>query len=147
MGIFFAREHVVVHAGNHGNENNGVVEKMEFNSGNKHLHNAGGRGRSKQIMVEGRLSDEQKMLKVVPELDYQSHCPPLARSPAKSFAQEPDPDEHDQSIPVVQDFRVDQPGIKQAEHASGMMNRPTQDINLPCLSDMLGPVAKYDHHK
>ena len=71
------REHVVVHAYNHGDENDRVVKEMKFDSWNDQLHDAGGRRRSKQVVPEYDLPDEQDVLEVVPELNHQGKCPPL----------------------------------------------------------------------
>ena len=70
---------MVVHANDHGHKHDCVVEEMQFDSRDDLLHDAGRRRRSKQVVMEGGLPDQQQMLEVVPKLDEQSHRPPRAR--------------------------------------------------------------------
>src|ERR1700746_3406018 len=97
--------------------------------------------------MEGSLADQQQMLNVMPELDHQSNGPPFPGGPGKSFSQNPDANQHDERIAIVQNFRVDQPGEVQPKKATGMMGRPAKDIDLPGLGNMLRPMRQHDNHK
>src|SRR5438067_13054487 len=95
IGFALGRENMVVHADDHGQKHDGVVEEMQFDSGDDLLHDAGGRWRSKQIVMKAGLPDQEKMLEVVPKLDDQGHHPPEARSSGKALAQQPNSNQHD----------------------------------------------------
>src|SRR5215510_10747016 len=55
LGFALRREHVVVHADDHRDENYGVVEKMQLNPGNPKLYDTSGNRRTEKIMPGNRL--------------------------------------------------------------------------------------------
>ena len=65
----------------------------------------------------------------------------------ESFAQHPDTDEHDDGVAVVQGLGFDQPGIPQTKNSIGLRARPSHDINLVSLDQMLAPVRQHDEHE
>src|SRR6185437_8800417 len=107
------REHVIVHADHHGNENNRVVEKMQFHAGEIQLQHAARYRLVPEVVMSGCLVDEQEVLNVMPELDHQSNRPPCERPAGKTFTEDPNSDQHYQSIAVVQGFGLNEPRPKQ----------------------------------
>ncbi len=97
----------------HGDEHDGIVKKVEFDARKNELENADGHRLAPEIMVYGGLGDQQQVLDVMPELNDQCNRPPLASGTRKSFAQDPDSDQHHQRITIMEDFGLDQPRIPQ----------------------------------
>ena len=112
LGFTFQWEHVVVHANHHGNEDHRIIEEMEFHPREHKLQNACRHRGVKKIVMDSRLSNQQGMFNVMPELDIQSNRPPLERSTCESFAQRPNPDQHDDRETIVKGFCLDQPWVK-----------------------------------
>src|SRR3984885_1338312 len=115
---------------------------MEFNPGKKQLQDTAGHRLTPEVVVGGRLIDEQKMLDVMPELDHERHRPPGSSSSCKAFAQYPYPDEHHHGVAIVQRLRLDEPRIPQTDQAIGLRSRPSHDINLVSLEQMLSPMRQ-----
>src|SRR5688572_18350383 len=79
-------KHVVIHAQYHRDENDAVVEEMQFDPGNPHLDDAHWYRRTHKVMPQDRLSLEERMLHVVPELNDESNGPPLERLTMESLS-------------------------------------------------------------
>src|ERR1700722_10100987 len=131
--LILRRKHVVVHRNHHGNEDDRIVKKMQFDARENHLENAEWNRFAPKIVMSRGLPDQQKMLNVMPELNPESDHPPGMGNSSKSFAQEPKAGQHDQRITVMKGFRLDEPGIPQAKQAIGLRTRPSHDINLISL--------------
>src|SRR5271163_1352783 len=84
------REHVIVHRDHHGNEDDRVVEEMEFDSREKKLQDATRYRLMPEIVVRCGLPDQQKMLDVMPELDPEGDHPPGMRNSGESFTEDPE---------------------------------------------------------
>ena len=95
---------MVVHCHHHRHEHYCVVEKVKLNTGNNQLQDAHGHRRPEQVVVQGSLPDQQGMFNVVPELNHERYRPPLLRCPGKPFTQNPNADQHDQRVAIVQGF-------------------------------------------
>src|SRR5580700_1913376 len=65
------RKHVIVHANDHGDEDDRVVEEVELDAGKEELQNAARHGLSPEVVMNRRLQDEQEVLDVMPELDHE----------------------------------------------------------------------------
>src|SRR5579864_1690983 len=59
------RKHVVIHSDNHRNEHDRVVKEVEFNPRKNQLQDAARHRLTPEIVVKGRLPDQQEMLNVV----------------------------------------------------------------------------------
>ena len=140
-------KHVVIHADHHGDEYDGVVEEVEFHTWKNQLQNAARHRFAPEIVVKCGLPDQQEMLDVMPELDHEGCRPPLPRNPSESSAQYPKADEHDQGVAIMQSFGLDQPGIPHTKNAIGLRARPSHDVNLISLDQMLAPVCEHNNHK
>ena len=71
------REHVIVHADQHGDEHNRVVEQVQLYAREHQLQNAEGHGLMPKIVVRRSLVNQQNVLNVMPELDRQRNRPPV----------------------------------------------------------------------
>src|SRR5580692_12492496 len=141
------REDVVVHPNHHRNKHDGVIEKMQLHAREEELQYAHRHRSAAQIVMQYVLRDEQQMLNVMPELNHQRDRPPRARSSAESLAQHPEPNQHHQSIAIVQHFRFYQPRVPQSHDAVGHWPRPAHYPNLVSLHQMLTPMRQHYKHK
>lgn len=140
-------KHMVVHADHHGDEDDRVIEEMEFHPWKEQLQNAARNRFTPEIVVQRGLRDQEEMLDVMPELDHQGCRPPLPRNASESFAKHPKAGEHDQGVAVVQGFGLDQPGIPQSKNAIGFRARPSHDVNLVSLDQMLAPMCEHNQRE
>src|SRR6185437_481947 len=141
------REHVIVHADHHGNENDRVIEKMQFYTGKEQLQHAARHRFMPEVVVGRGLVNEQKVLNVMPELDYQRDRPPSERSSGKTLPKHPNPDQHDQSVAIMQGFCLNKPWPNQSKQSQCLWTRPVHDPDLIGLNQMLHPVSKHDDHE
>src|SRR5271166_6331829 len=118
-------KHVVVHRDDHGDEYNRIVEKMQFYAREYQLQDTARHRLAPEVVMSRGLPDQQEMLDVMPELDYQGHGPPGPRSPGKSFAQHPEENQHHQGVAIVQGLGLDQPGVPQTQQAIGFRAWPS----------------------
>ena len=70
-----------------------------------------------EIVMNRGLRNQEQVFNVMPELDIQSHRPPLERRASESFAQGPNSDQHDDGKAIVKSFRLDQPRIEHPQNA------------------------------
>src|SRR6202041_867773 len=120
---------------------------MEFDPREDQLKHAARHRLTPKIVMKSRLPDKQKVLNVMPELDPERHHPPSVRNSGKSLAEHPKADEHHQGIAVVQGLRLDQPRIPQTNQAQSLRARPSHNINLVSLDQVLGPMGEHNKHK
>src|SRR5271168_4511422 len=92
--LTFGGKHVVVHPDDHGDKNDGVVKKVQLYARKEQLQHAHRNGLAPKIVMHGGLRDQQQVLDVMPELDDQRDGPPCAAGAGKTFAQDPNPDQH-----------------------------------------------------
>src|SRR5215471_2767146 len=142
------RKQMVVHPDYHRDKDDRVVEQVELDAWNPELDQTG-RNRPPEEVVTGRgLRDQQEVFDVVEELDRErSRPPPAVLDSGKSRAEDPQTREHDERVGVVQHFRLDEPGIIEAEQAARLGDRPPERINLKRLKEVLGPVREHDRHE
>ena len=99
------RKHVVVHADRHRDEDNGVVEQVQFHTWKDQLEHAGRDRRPPEIVLQCGLNNQQGMLNMVPELDPEREGPPLQRNALEALTKYPEADQHDDGIPVMHRLR------------------------------------------
>src|SRR5262245_52936114 len=92
------RKHVVVHANHHWDEHDSVIEEMQFNPGKHQLKNAYRHCRTKEVVMNCCLGNQQCVLKMMPELNDQCYGPPLHGEPGEPLAEHQNPDQHHQGI-------------------------------------------------
>ena len=73
------RKHVVVHADNHRNENDRVIEEVKFYTGNIKLDETHRNRRAPKVLADEDLSLQDRVFYVVPELDAEGDHPPFVR--------------------------------------------------------------------
>src|ERR1700722_8321102 len=120
---------------------------MEFDPRKDELEEAAGYRLSPEIMMRRGLVDQQEMFYVMPELNPERDHPPGMRAPGKAFSEYPNADQHDQGVAIMQRFGLNQPRIPQTEQAQSLRARPSHDIDLVSLNQMLRPMTEHNHHK
>ena len=91
---------------------------------------------------------QQRVLDVVKELDGERDRPPaMVIHAGEPRSQQPEAGEHHQRVPVVQRFRLHEPGEEISQRAARLGHRPAQRIDLKRLQQVLGPVREHDHHE
>src|SRR5258708_1503431 len=93
------------------------------------------------------LSDQQKVLDVMPELNHQRGRPPFQTYAGKTFSQKPKTKKHHNRIAIVKRFRRDQPRKPKPQDSSRLRTRPAKYIYLISLREMLPPMPQHDNHK
>src|SRR5215475_15781638 len=83
----------------------------------------------------------------MPKLDIERNHPPGSRAADETAAQDPETDEHDEGIPVVQRLRGHEPGEPESQHAAGLFHWPVERVDLQGLRQMLGPMRQDDRHE
>src|SRR5207249_2760035 len=142
-----AGEQVIVHRHHHRDEHHAVVEQVQLEPREPQLHDARGNRGPEQRPAGDDLALEQRVLDVMPELDHERREPPRARPAHEAGQQHPNPDQHDQGIPIVQHLGVHEPGERLAQDAARLVERPPEHVHLIRLHQMLGPVGDDDDHE
>jgi hypothetical protein len=77
---------VIVHGDDHGNENDRVIEEMQFNPGKEELEHVEGHWLAHEIVMQRGLANQEEVLNMVPELDPERDHPPGVAAACKSLA-------------------------------------------------------------
>src|SRR5262245_44094784 len=142
------RKQVVVHRDHHRNEHDGVVEHVQLYARHPVLNETRWNRTTEKIVPGDRLRLQQRMFDMVKELDPERDRPPAPIELAsKTGPKEPETDEHDQRIPVMQSLRRDQPWVELAEQAPRFGYGPSERVDLERLQQMFGPMRKHHDRK
>jgi hypothetical protein len=89
------------YSNDHGGEDDGVVEEVQFHSGHDELDDAGWYRAAEKVAAGEGLDEQQQVLEVVPDLDPESDVPPGSGTAHESWPQHNQSDKHDQCVTIV----------------------------------------------
>lgn len=133
-----------IHGDDHRNENQGIINEMQFRPGEPDLEDTGRNLTAKEVGSNNSLPLKQGMFDEMPDLDCEGDVPKCAGKTGETGPQEEQTDEHEDGITPMEQFGADQPGEPQPQHAAGFGAGPAENKYLVGLNDVFDPVGQND---